>query len=130
MITDLARTRSVVGNTVVQRTSNNNSERMSRAWHTHCNSTTVKTEKGTLRVESACESFVESAWAPLMVGRVVRQYHTRAAAWDSACLLLPATEGTRGQERHSSSANVLPELSRPHAGRGLGWRLDSSVESA
>ena len=42
MITGLKRTRSVVGNTVVRKTANNYSERMSRAWHTHGNSTTIE----------------------------------------------------------------------------------------
>lgn len=42
MITGLQRTRSVVGNLVVREAANNYSERVSRAWHTHSNSTTIE----------------------------------------------------------------------------------------
>lgn len=80
-------------------------------------------------MESACKSFVESAWAPFDGGEVWLDGITvSVAAWDSACLLAPATEDSRVCDRHRSVANVHPELSRSHAGRGLGWRLDYSVE--
>lgn len=52
------------------------------------------------------------------------------AAWDDTCWLVLSTKCARVQDRHRSSANMLPGLSRPHAGRGLGWRLHTSVERA
>jgi hypothetical protein len=76
MITVLVREGSMVGNTVVQRRLTTiPSERLEHSTYTHSlslNSTTVGNGEGTLRVESACRSFVETSWAPLMVGRLVR----------------------------------------------------------
>lgn len=129
MITNLVYLLLQVGKMAVRRTANNCAERLSRAWYTHYSSTTVgngeKDPAGGERLRVFCR---ECLGAVDGGGVWLDGITLSVAAWDSACLLAPATEDSRVPDRHRTAANVHPELSRSHAGRGLGWRLDYSVE--